>query len=159
MVTEGWHHLKLFPSIGLACPVHSLHLKLASDFRGPGISLHLLWIQLEQPPQKVEFVLTPLRHTSQWSLTDFWSTSSPGPQIRTLCLPMLTCNPFPSMLVFQRISFCCNSSSNSVMTTRSSAYRFSQGHPVWHIWERASRTMMNNKGIKPWWTPTFTLNS
>ena len=40
------------PSIGLACPVHRLHLKLASDFRRPGMPLHFLWIQLDQSPQK-----------------------------------------------------------------------------------------------------------
>ena len=33
------------------------------------------------------------------------------------------------------------------MMTRSSAYRFSQGHHVWNSWERASRTMMNSKGL------------
>ena len=65
------------------------------------------------------------------------------------------------MLVFQMISFCCNSSSNSVMMTRSPTYRFAQGHPVWNSRGKASRTMMNSKGLKqePWWMPTFTLNS
>ena len=104
--------------------------------------LHSLWIQLEQTPQKMELVPTPSRHTPQGSLPDFWSTSNPGPNIRILMLPMLTRNPFPSMLVFQRISFCCNSSNDSVMMARSSAYRFSQGHPVRNSWERVP---------EPWW--------
>ena len=68
--------------------------------------LPFLWIQLEQPQQKMEFVPTPLRHTSHGSLRDFWSTSSPSPDIKTLVLPMFTRSPFHSMLVFQRISFC-----------------------------------------------------
>ena len=84
------------PSIGLACPMHRLHLKLVSDFRWPGMPLHFLWIQLEQPPQKMEFVPMPLRPTPQGSLPDFWSTSSPGPDNRTLVLPMLNRSPFPS---------------------------------------------------------------
>ena len=135
------------PSIGLAWPVHRLHLKLASDFRRPGMPLHFLWIQLEQPPQKMEFVRMPLRPMPLGSLPEFWSTSSPEPDISTLVLPMSTQSPFPSMLVFQRISFYCNSSKESVMMTKSSAYRFSQGHPVWNSWERASRTVINSKGL------------
>ena len=111
------------PSSGLAWPVHRLHLKLASDFRQPGMPLHFLWIQLEQPPQKMEFVRMPLRPMPQGSLPEFWSTSSPDPDISTLVLPMSTQSPFPSMLVFQRISFYCNSSKESVMMTKSSAYR------------------------------------
>ena len=34
-----------------------------SGFREPGILLHSLWTQLEQPPLKMEFVPRPLRHT------------------------------------------------------------------------------------------------
>ena len=73
---------------------------------------------------------------------------------------MLTRSPFPSMLVFQKTSCSCISSSNSVIMTRSSAYSFSQRHPVWNSWENSSRTMMNSIGLRqePWWTPTFTLN-
>ena len=134
------------PSIVLAWPVHRLHLKLASDFRRPGMPLHFLWIQLEQPPQKMEFVRMPSRPTPQGSSPDFWSISSPDPDIRTLVLPMLTRSAFPSMLVFQRISFYCSSSRESVMMTKLSAYRFSQGHPVRNFWERASRTVINSKG-------------
>ena len=65
------------------------------------------------------------------------------------------------MLEFHRISFSCSSSSDSVMMTRLSAYRFSQGHPTQNSWKRASRTMMNSRGLRqePWWTPTFALNS
>ena len=90
----------------------------------------------------------PPQETSQphpGSLPDFWSTSSPSQDIRTFVLPMLNQSPFPSMLVFQGISFCCNSSCNSMMMTKSSAYKFSQGHPVQNSWERASRTAMNNR--------------
>ena len=118
------------PSTGLACPEHCLHLKLGSGFKEPEIPLHLLWTQLKQPPQKMEFVPTPLWHTAQGSLPDFWSTSSPIPDIRTLVLPMLIRSLFPSMLVFQRISFSCSSSCDWEMMTRSSAYRLFQGHPV-----------------------------
>ena len=132
-------------SIGLACSVQSFHLKLASGFRRPDMPLHSLWIQLEQPPHKMVFVPTRLRHTLQGSLPDFWSTSSPGPNIRTLVLPVLTRNSFPSISVFQGISF-SNPSGVSVIMIRSSAYRFSQGHPVRNAWEMASRTMMNSKG-------------
>ena len=107
----------------LACQTHRLHLKLASDFRRPGMPLHFLWTQLEQPPQKMKFVPTPFRHMPQGSLPDCWRISSSGPDIRTLVLHMRTQGPFPSILVFQRISF-CNSFSDSVIT-RSSRYRFS----------------------------------
>ena len=147
-------------STGLACPVHHFRLKLRSDSRWPEIPLHLLWTQLEQPPERIEFVPMPLSHTAQGFLLDFWSTSSPRPDTRTLVLPMLTWSPFPSMLVFQRISSSCSSSSDWEMI-RSSAYMFSQGHPVWNSWGKASRTMMNSSGVRqePCWTPTFTLNS
>ena len=74
------------PSIGLAYPVHYLHLKLTSGFRGPGMQLHLFWTQQEHSPQKMEFVPTPLRHNARGV---FWSTSSTGPDIRTLVFPML----------------------------------------------------------------------
>ena len=65
------------------------------------------------------------------------------------------------MLVFPRFSFFCSSPTDSVKMTRSSAYRFSQGHTVWNSWDMASRTVMNSKGLiqEPWWTPTFMLNS
>ena len=78
-----------------------------------------------------------------------------------LVLPMLTQGLFLSMLVFQRISFSCRSSSDSVMMTSASAYRFFQGHPAWNAWEKASTTVMNRKGLrqKLWWTHTLTLNS
>ena len=99
--------------------------KLGSGFRGPEIPLHFSWTQMEQPPCNMEFVPTPLRHTAQGSLQDFWSTSSPGLDIRTLVLPMLTWSPFPSMLAFQRISLSCSSSSDSLMMSRLSACRFS----------------------------------
>ena len=80
----------------------------------------------------MEFVPTPSSHTPQGYLPHFWSTYNQGPNIRTLVLPMLTWSPFPSILVFQMSSVCCNSSSNSVMITRSSACRFSQGRP-WRL--------------------------
>ena len=66
------------PSIGLACPVHRLHLKLISGFREPEIPLYFLCIQLEQPTQEMEFVPMALRHMPQGPLPDFWSTSSPS---------------------------------------------------------------------------------
>ena len=75
-------------------------------------------------------VQTPLKYTAQGSLPDFWSTSNTGPDIDTLVGPMLKWSHFPSILVFQRIRCSCNSFSNSVMITRSFAYRFSHGHPV-----------------------------
>ena len=99
------HSIIGLPPIGLAFPMHRLHLKLVSDFRGPEMPLHFLWIQLEQPPLKMDFAPTPLRQRPLGPLPDFWSTSSLGPDIRILVLPMLTQSPFPSMLVFQRISF------------------------------------------------------
>ena len=72
-------------------------------------------------------------------------TSSPGPYIRTLVLPMLTRSPSPSMLVPHQISFSCSTNSNSVMISMSSAHRFSHGHPVLNMWERASWTVMNSR--------------
>ena len=114
-------------------------------FRWPDIPLLLLRTQLEQPTQKTKFVSTPLRHTVQVFFSDFWSTSIPGPDIRTFVLSMLTQSPFHPMLVFLRISFSCDSSSDSEMMTRSSAYRFSQGHSVGKSWERASRTTTNSR--------------
>ena len=77
----------------MTCPLHSLHLKPGSGFRGPGIPLLFLETLSEQPQQE--------------TLSDFWSTSGPGPDIRTLVLPILTQSLFPSMLVFKRISFSC----------------------------------------------------
>ena len=60
------------PFIGLACPVYRLHLKQGSVFRVPGITLYFLWIQLEQPPQNMEFVPKALRQTSSKN----WNPSS-----------------------------------------------------------------------------------
>ena len=90
------------PSTGLACCLHCLHQKLASGYRGPGISLHFLRTQLEQTPQKIKFTSTPLRHTSQETLLDFRSTLRPGPDIRTLVQPMLTRSPFPSIIFIDK---------------------------------------------------------
>ena len=63
----------------------------------------------------------------------------------------------------QRISFSCSSSRDSVMMTKSSAYRFSQRHPVQNSWERpkASRMVMTRRRLRqqPCWTLIFTLNS
>ena len=49
----------------------------------------------------------PLKHVTRGSLLDFWNTLSPVADISTLASPMLTPSSFPSMLVFQRISFPC----------------------------------------------------
>ena len=48
-------------------------MKPGLGFREREIPLHLLWTQLEQPPQKMKFVLTPLRHTAQRSSVWFFS--------------------------------------------------------------------------------------
>ena len=130
--------------------------------------MHSLWTQLEQPPQKMEYVLTPLWQAPQGSLPDFWSTSSPGPDIRTSVLPMFTRSPFPSMLVFQRSSFFYGSSSDSVMMTRSSTYRFPRDilygtlgrglpEPRWTV--GGSDLFKINKGhvLSFWWHRTFLL--
>ena len=78
-----------------------------------------------------------------------------------MVLPMLTRCLFVSMSVFQRIGFSGRSCNDSVMMARSSAYRSGQGHPVRNSWERTSRTVMNDRGLRQEhrWTPTFTLNA
>ena len=63
---------------------------------------------------------------------------------------------------FPEISFSGNSSSDSLMMNKSSAYRFSNGHLVWNSCKRVSRTTMNSKGLRQelWWMPAFlTFNS
>ena len=69
---------------------------------------------------------------------------------------MLTRSPFPYMW----ISFSCSSSGDSEMMTMSSTHGFSHRHHVRNSWERASRTVMNSRGLRQesWLTPTFTLN-
>ena len=91
-------------SIGLACLARRLHLELASGFRGPNIP-HLIFCGPNWNKPQMGFVPTPLRHTAQGSLSDFWSPLSPGPDIKTFALPMLTRGPFPSLSVFQRYGF------------------------------------------------------
>ena len=56
------------PAIGLASPVHGLHLKPGSGYRLPEIPFHFLWTLQEQPAQKIEFVPTPEKHMLQGSL-------------------------------------------------------------------------------------------
>ena len=166
-VKEAWHHLKLLPNhydlclwsaiYRFASPVHRLHLKVGSGLRGPGKPLHFLWIPLEQPPQNRSFCGCPWSRWHRGLCQTSELHRAAGPDIRTVVLPMLTRIPFPSMLVFQRISFSCSSSSDSVMMTMSSAYRLSHGHPVSNSWERASGTMMKSRGLRQesWWTPTW----
>ena len=138
----------------------ALHIKLGSGFRGPEVSLSLVDTTATTTTEN-GVCADALETDGTGPLPDFRSTPNPGPDIRTLVLPILTRSPFPSILVFQRISFSCSSSSDSVTMTRLSAYRFSNGHPVQNSWERAFRTAMNSRGLsqEPWWTPTFTLNS
>ena len=57
-----------------------LHPDVGSGFSVPEITLHLLWTQLEQATQKLNFVLTPKRHQVQGCLSDFWSISGPVQQ-------------------------------------------------------------------------------
>ena len=80
-------HLLVWP-----VPIHRVHLKLGSDF----IRAREIIAFLVNPTssQKMEFVMTPLRHAPQGSLSDFWNTSSPGPDIRTLVLPCWPEVPF-----------------------------------------------------------------
>ena len=94
--------------------------------------------KLKQSPQKIQFVPMPLKQTPKGSFPEFWSTSSPSPDMRTLVLPMLTRSPFPSLLIFQRIS----SSSNSVMMTNSST-----GFRMGILCENLGRGIQ-----EPWWT-------
>ena len=63
-------------------------------------------------------------------------------------LPILARSSILSVLVFQRISCSCSSSSESEMMARSSAYRFSQRHPVRNCWERVFRTVMKRSSGK-----------
>ena len=131
------------PSAGLACQVHCLHLKLGWGFRGLGMPLPFLRTQLEQPTEKMEFVLTPLRHMVPGFLPDFRNTSRPSPDIRTLVLPtskslsVHVSLPVDQLLVqfLQRFS-----DDNQVILIQ-----LSKGHPVWNSWERASRTVKNSK--------------
>ena len=46
-------------SSGLASQVPRLHLKVESGFLVPEMSLHILWTQLQQPLEEIEFAPTP----------------------------------------------------------------------------------------------------
>src|SRR5206468_8415686 len=54
-----------------------------------------------------------------------------------------------------------NSSSDSAINTRSSAYNNSHGSPHLDCIDSASNTIINNRGLstEPWCTPTFTSKS
>ena len=103
-------------------PVQSIVYIWSWDWNSKRLRYHCISCRPNWNSQhKKEFVLMPLRHTTQGFLPDFRITSTPRQDIRTLVLPMMT---LPSISIFQRISFSCSSSSNSEMMIRSSAYRF-----------------------------------
>ena len=53
------------------------------DFRKPEIPVHLLWTQLEWPPQKKRLCAKILIHIAQGILPDFWSALSSSQNITT----------------------------------------------------------------------------
>ena len=70
-------------------------------------------------------------------LLDCRRTSSPGTDIRTMVLPMLTWSLMPTMFVFfQRICFSCSYTRYPEMMTRFSVCRYSQGYHVQNSWRR-----------------------
>ena len=145
------------PSAGLASPVHLLHLNVESGYRVPEIPLYLLWTQLEQLCQRWSLHAASGETHGTGMYVGPLDTSSPGPPISG---PWV-CPCWPVVTFLPMLDFPCISSIDSMMVTRSSAYRFSQGNPVPNSWERASSAVINSRGLKhePCWSPILTMNS
>ena len=90
-------------------------------------------------------------------LVGFWS-SPDEPSI--LVLPTFILRPRVSKDVLQACNCIFKSSKSSLMMTRSSPYRSSQGQPIQHSQERASITIPKSSRLKtePWCTPTVPSN-
>ena len=73
--------------------------------------------------------------------------SRPLPQIKTFVFTAFTPNPIFSMASFHIKSLLTHSSRESAMIIGSSAYRSSQGTPARNSCDKASSTMMKNKGL------------
>ena len=79
----------------------------------------------------MEFVLMPLRHTPQGSLLNLRITSNPGPNIRTLVIPMLIPTPFPSKLVLTRPRACKGPTRWNVWVYDQMPFQIDKGHVQW----------------------------
>ena len=105
---------------------NSIEICLVGLAPGPNIRTLVVPMLTQNPfPSKLDFQRISLSCSSSSDLEmmsrykgSCWSMSSPGSNIRTLVLPMLTQNPFPSKLYFQRISLSCSSSSDLEMMSR-----------------------------------------
>ena len=70
---------------------------------------------------------------------------------------MLTLRPWASKLVFHLINFILRSFSVSAMIIGSSAFNNFQSVPVQNSCDKASRAIVNKRGLstEPWWSPIF----
>ena len=89
-------------------------------------------------------------------LPESLSVPSCGPDTITLVLPMFTRKPFDSIPDFKWWNFSSTPGYLILELEHQHIYRSSYGQPVLNIHDKASRTIMNNRGIytESWWTPT-----
>ena len=94
---------------------------------------------------------TQVWQTAHGNSPELCRRSRPNPHIMIFIFPAFTPSPFSSIASFQVKSLLTHSSSNSVMITRSSAQRSSQGTPERNSHAKASSTMMKSAG----WVPSL----
>src|SRR5260221_13310326 len=135
--------------LGSSLLAHRLHTYVTlAACRLPDIPLHFLCTQFRQLIHCSELLPTPFPHTPQFHFPD--SSTSPIPHPPTIILVFLTFTfrPFTSIPTFHFNNFSLSSSSLSAISTRSSAYRNSNGSPSCNSLETMSITITNSSGLR-----------
>ena len=144
------HHYTLLKLEILHClisPLQRLHTNWRSTLSLPEIPLHFLWTQCLQLWQNMELLPTPFLQTPHGHFPTPKPLLASLLLIITLVFAAFTLNLLSSRPVFHFSNFPTNSSIASAIRTRSSAYSSSHGHPVLNSIDKASKTMINNKGL------------
>ena len=102
-------------------PLHFLHLKSVSGFRGPLMFEQRLCIQKPQARHLIELIPTPLLHTPQGNLLPSTGLGALWALTKIFVLSTFTRRPLDSRLAFQSQNFSNNSLNVSAMITRSFA--------------------------------------
>ena len=130
------------PSFGQSTPRHLWQTNSGSATNLPVRPLHFLWTHSLHWLHSIEVTPTPLWQMAHGNSPESYRRLSPTLEIRNFVFFILTLKPLLSIPAFQTSSLEMHSSRKSAITTRSSAYRSSQGTPVRNSRNNASSTRM-----------------
>ena len=125
--TCAWVEFKV--SVGVLSRLYFLYLNMLSFFSVLLTLENHLWIQMLQVWQSIEFIPTPLKHTTGSFNITCWLLSL------TLWTKYLSLAHIYCWNVLQASNWMFKSSKLSLTMARSTAYRSFQGQPTQHSWE------------------------